>query len=492
MISARLFLRALGLIFLAAFLSFRVQADGLIGRLGIAPSGELLAQARGELGPAAYRILPTLCWLHPGDAAVHVLCAAGCLGAILLTFDVAPAACLLLLWACYLSLATVAQPFLDFQWDGLLLETALLALFLAPWRLGRRTPAGPAPRSGVLLLRWLLFRLLFCSGVVKLASGDPAWRSLTALTRHYETQPLPTPIGWWAHQLPAAVQRLSAGAMFAMELVVPFFLFAPRRLRQAAAAAIAIFQAAIALTGNYAFFNVLTMALCLLVFDDRALAWLRPRRALQPAARPRPAPLRMIRPVLASLAFALSLVPTIAVLRPRKWPGAAVAAYGAVEPLRSFNTYGLFAVMTMNRPEILVEGSLDGSTWLPYEFRWKPGDPRRAPGFVAPHQPRLDWQMWFAALGDVRDNPWFVSFLRRLLEGSPPVLRLLASNPFPESPPRYVRATLYEYRFTDWPTRRRTGAWWRRERIGPYGPVLTLEPGRRGAPGSLRAVPDLS
>ncbi len=475
-VSARLFRRALGLVFFAAFLSFWVQADGLIGRRGILPSAARLEEAHREAGAAAYRLLPTLCWLAPGDGMVHALCAAGAICSLILVFDVAPAACLFLLWAFYLSLATVAQPFLDFQWDGLLLESALLALFLAPWRGGKR--ASPPPRSGILLLRWLLFRLMFSSGVVKLASGDPAWRSLTALTHHYETQPLPTRIGWYAHQLPPACQRLSVLAMVAIELVVPFFLFAPRRLRHAAAAAIALLQVAIALTGNYAFFNFLTIALCLLAFDDRALARLRPRGepVPPPPAAPRPAALRALRPALAGAAFGLSLVPMAALLRPRRWPAPVLAAYGAVEPLRSFNSYGLFAVMTMTRPEILIEGSRDGETWIPYEFRWKPGDPNRAPAFVAPHQPRLDWQMWFAALGEERDNPWFLAFLRRLLEGSPPVLRLLARDPFPGGPPRYVRATLYDYRFTDFAARRRTGAWWVREPIGPYGPVVTLGP----------------
>jgi hypothetical protein len=471
-LSARLFRRGLGLIFFAAFLSLGIQVDGLIGRDGILPSGAFLEQARSELGPAAYRLVPTLCWLSPGDGFLHALCGGGLALSLLLVFDIAPAAALVLLWAFYLSLVSVGQVFLQYQWDALLLEISLLTIFLTPLRLRAGPGREPSPPAAALfLLRWLLFRLMFSSGIVKLASGDPSWRSLTALTHHYETQPLPTPIAWYAHRLPTGFHAFSTLVMFSVEILAPFFLFAPRRLRHAAAAVIGGLEILIALSGNYAFFNFLTLALCLLAFDDRALA---PLVGAAPAASASAGPLRRrAGNVAAGILFALSLIPVAALLRPARWPRTVLRIYGVVEPFQSVNGYGLFAVMTTSRSEIVVEGSRDGREWRAYEFRWKPGDLRRRPRFVEPHQPRLDWQMWFAALGGYRENPWFVELLRRLLEGSPPVLRLLGRNPFPDSPPRYIRATVYDYRFTDFPTRRRTGHWWRRTPIGPYCPVFT-------------------
>jgi len=249
-------------------------------------------------------------------------------------------------------------------------------------------------------------------------------------------------------------------------------LFGPRRIRFAAATAIAGFQLLILLTGNYGFFNWLTLALCLLVFDDGVwpATW---RQALRPGIRPRS---RWLLPAGAVL-FVLSLVPlsgSAGLHLPLK-PVSSLSEFAA--PFRLVNPYGLFAVMTTERPEIILEGSADGQTWAPYEFRYKPGRLDRRPPFVAPHQPRLDWQLWFAALEDPRSQPWFFSFCQGLLQNSPPVVALLATNPFPRSPPRYLRATLYDYHFTDAATRRTTGDWWRRTETRPYLPVLAFEGG---------------
>ncbi|HET9794559.1 MAG TPA: lipase maturation factor family protein, partial [Thermoanaerobaculia bacterium] len=313
--------------------------------------------------------------------------------------------------------------------------------------------------------------LMFSSGAVKLASGDRAWRSLTALRFHYETQPLPTSIGWWAHQIPGSFQTISAVLLFAVELVAPFFFFAPRRLRNGALLSTAALQILIGLTGNYAFFNALTLALCLLLVDDQTLG------RKNPVADDGPA--RSRRPVLtaaAAIVLFLGVVQMAEILFPRARATAALAsAASAAEPFRTVNGYGLFAVMTTTRPEIVVEGSADGRAWTPYPFRWKPGDVSRRPRFVEPHQPRLDWQMWFAALSDVRQNPWFVGFVHRLLEGDRDVIRLLAADPFAGHPPRFVRAELWNYRFTDRATRRKTGAWWSRTRIGEYLPPVSLD-----------------
>jgi lipase maturation factor 1 len=419
--------------------------------------------------------------LSSSDGFLLFLCWGGGFLSLLLFARVAPIVVLPLLWAFYLSLTTIGQVFLGYQWDALLLETGLLAILLAPLGLRPRWDAEPAaPASAVWLLRWLLFRLMFGSGVVKLRSGDQAWRTLTALRVHYETQPLPTWVGWYAHQLPGWFQTFSTAVMFAVELGAPFLIFAGRRGRRIACAAFVGLQLLIAATGNYCFFNLLTIALCLLLLDDDALPpkW-RPSPSTSTLAGsegPRPASARWLRGLLATagvVSFALSLVIVAdTVGLPVPWPRAVLSAFDAVSPFRSVNSYGLFAVMTMSRPEIIVEGSADGEIWRPYVFRWKPGDVTRRPAFVAPYQPRLDWQMWFAALGTCESNAWFVRFVDRLLEGSPPVVGLLAENPFPAEPPQMIRATLYDYRFTRIGEAEARSAWWRRKELGPYCPVM--------------------
>ena len=470
-ISNALFLRLLGLCYLAAFVSLWVQVDGLIGANGVLPIAPLLDWVRAHAGGDRYWLLPTLSWISSSDAALHLQCAAGTGAALLLLAGLAPAWSAAAAWLLYLSLSVAGQTFLEFQWDFLLTETGLLAIFLAPPSRWRLRSGLSTPRLARFLLVWLLFRLMLSSGAVKLGSGDAAWRSLTALRVHYETQPLPPWTAWFVHQLPAAFQTLSCVFLFFVELAVPFLFFAPRRLRLFACGMTILLQILIAATGNYAFFNVLTISLAVLLLDDAAFPkrW---RDAASSGAGRGGWPRWILVPAAAIL-LAASAVPFLASVGLRgAIPGPLAAVYRAVEPLRSANGYGLFAVMTMERPEIVLEGSEDGASWKPYEFRWKPGDPRRRPRFVAPHQPRLDWQMWFAALGDYRANPWLVSTMARLREGSPQVLSLLAVNPFPAQPPRFVRAVLYDYRFTNAEERRRTGAWWQRELRGLYAPVL--------------------
>ena len=473
-----IFLRLLGVVFAIAFLSLGAQVIGLAGERGILPAADYLSAVRQQLGPGAFGFAPTLLWLGAGDGALHLLCGAGVALSIALILGVAPGPCLLALWALYLSLATVCQDFLWFQWDGLLLEAGVIGALLAPWRWMSRPGADPPPRPALRLLRWLLFRLMFASAVVKLSSGDPSWRHLTALQYHYETQPLPTWIGWHAHQLPAWFQELSEGVMFVVEGLAPFLIVAPRRLRFVAAGAMVGLQTLILVTGNYAFFNLLALALCVALLDDGVWpsSW-RARLASRPIS-PRTLPRWIVTPAVLAL-WLLSLVPLARAFHsPADFLGPVRNVYRLVAPLRIANPYGLFQVMTTRRPEIEIEGSDDGVTWRAYAFRWKPGALERRPAFVAPHQPRLDWQMWFAALSDFHQEPWFLSFSQRLLEGSAPVVALLADNPFPRAPPRFLRATVYEYHFTDRATRRATGRWWRREPLGLYCPVLTLADGK--------------
>jgi len=448
-----LFWKVLGAIYCAAFLSLAIQITGLVGSKGILPAGAYLSRISEAVGSSRYWNFPTVFWLSgSSDLALVLACAAGAMFSILLIAGFLQRISLIVCYLLYLSLTTVGQDFLSFQWDILLLETGFLAIFL-----------GFSPLI-VWLFRWLLFRLMLLSGAVKLLSGDAAWRSLAALNFHYYTQPLPTPLAWYMQQLPGWFQEASVVVMFAIELGAAFLILAPRRVRFFAGFWIVFLQVIIFLTGNYTYFNLLAIALCLMLLDDAALGRSAPR-----ANKLKPIPL-VVTAVIVVISsgqllaefFGVMLAPTRFVQR-------------VFAPFYLANTYGLFAVMTTSRHEIIVQGSNDGAQWRDYDFKYKPGPVDRAPRWVAPHQPRLDWQMWFAALGTYRDNPWFVSFVLRLLQGSPEVLALLRADPFQGAPPRYIRALLYDYTFTDFETRRRTGAWWKREPLGTYLPAVSLQ-----------------
>jgi len=439
------FFRLLGVTYVFAFWSLAGQVAGLVGQDGILPAG-------------------------PSDAALRGVCIGGVAGAALLAAGVAPLLITPLLWLLYWWLSAACGEFLAFQWDALLLEAGLLAVFVAPavW-VDRFATRPEPPRAGVWLFQWLLFRLMFGSGVVKLASGDPSWRALTALTYHYETQPIPTPLAWYAHRLPIWFHEASAFATFVVELVCPWLIVVPRRLpRIIAALAFVTLQMLIAATGNYAFFNLLTASLCVFLVQDQ---WWRSEQPDRHAVPNRPH-------AIAAIAAAIIIVP-VSLYTFASSAGIALRGGAIVEPvaallapLRSINSYGLFAVMTTTRPEIVVEGSLDGITWVPYEFKYKVGDVRRRPPWVAPFQPRLDWQMWFAALGRAEDNLWFVDMCAQLLQGSPQVRGLFAQVPFDK--PAYIRAALYRYRFAAAAAHRTEGVWWTRERLGDYLPPLSL------------------
>lgn len=491
-----LFLRLLGVVYLAAFASLWPQIGGLIGVHGLLPAQQFLAAVAQHTGPGRFHLLPTLAWLSASDGFLKFLAGGGTVLSVLLILDFAPGPVLLVLWVFYLSLVNVGQDFMSFQWDILLLEAGFLAIFLAPWRglgiswvrrvfgrnpaRGHESGARPPSKIVVWLLRWLLFRLVFLSGCVKLTSHDPTWRNLTALEYHYETQPLPTPLAWYAFQLPSWFQRFSTAGVFFFELAVPFLIFFPRRIRLVGCALLVFFQLLIAATGNYAFFNLLAVALCLLLLDDQFL-----RRVLPDVVTRRFSFTvgRLKRSIGRSVGLAVltvvilfgSVVLTLAtIFGAQAVPTAALAAIDWLEPIHIVNSYGLFAVMTTSRIEIVIQGSNDAVHWQDYGFKYKPGDPRRRPGWVAPYQPRLDWQMWFAALSNYRSNPWFVNLMVRLLEGSPEALSLMGRNPFPTAPPRYIRAIAYAYTFTSFARRRATGDWWERKDEGLYFPVASL------------------
>jgi hypothetical protein len=408
-------------------------------------------------------------WWNASDTAIQAVCWGGAGLALLLTLNIHPRVSLALLYVLYLSLLNAGQTFMTYQWDTFLLEAGFVALLMSFWT-----------RSGIWLLRWLLFRFLFMSGVVKLLSGDPNWWNLSALSYHFLTQPLPTPLAWYAAQLPSAVLRFATGATFVVELLLPFLIFSPRRLRCVAAGGILLLQCSIALTGNYNWFNLQTMLLCLVLFDDAALRRILPSRLARLLSAPTraAAPRTAVRVAVGALAL-LSVCCSLVEMQERfggSPPAVARFIDGLVGPLHITSPYGLFSVMTTQRDEIVVEGSNDGITWREYQFRYKPGDLTRRPRWNIPHQPRLDWQMWFAALDDPQHLRWFWLFLERLLENEPSVTALLASNPFPDKPPRFVRAQFYDYSYAGAADKAR-GVWWERRLLGLYFPAVQLKTG---------------
>ena len=466
-----LFLRLLGLIYLAAFASFTWQAPGLVGEAGILPAGSYLeAVAAANPGLLKFWMIPALFWLDASDAALQGAGFAGCVLSLALLLGWRQRLCLPVLYLLYLSLYYAGQVFMSFQWDILLLECGFLAIFL-PW----------SPRLICWLYRWLLLRFMLQAGLVKLMSGDPSWHNLTALQYHFETQPLPTALAWYAHHLPPALLQSGVLFTFAVELFVPFLMLMPRRPRMLAAAITALFQLMILATGSYNFFNLLTLALCLLLLDDQALdrLWRRgsgggETAVLSTGVARRRVTARGMTALVWSVAL-IYLVQSWIILdhtgfrKPLAEPLRQLLAWSA--PFHIANNYGVFAVMTTKRHEVIIEGSRDGREWLPYTLPFNAGDPQRAPRWAAPHQPRLDWQLWFAALAPREGSPWLRGLMAGLLQGSPAVTGLFEHDPFAGDSPAYIRASLYRYHFSEAQVRRDSGAWWRRQYVGEFWPV---------------------
>jgi lipase maturation factor 1 len=477
---AWIFLRLFGLIYLAAFGSLAVEIEALAGSQGIYPMAEQLQLAAEQHGALRLIAYPSLFWIASGDwTLVGAAWGGAALGLLLTLWPwIAPdrdrvrgwgeRGLLMLLFLLYLSLVHAGQYFTHFQWDNLLLEAGFLAILL---------PGGT--RLVVWLFRWLLFRLRFESGLSKLISGDAGWRDLSALRHYFETQPLPHAGAWYAHQLPDWVLRLGTGSTLFVELVVPFFIFLPRPWRLFAAWVTILWQVLIIATSNHNFFNLLTIALCLFLFDDRALGPWTPagwrRRAessrLLPG-RPRATAGALI------LAIALVLVPASLVT------AGELILRRPVEPLSGWvqwvnrffvaNRYHVFPEVRSERIEVQIEASPDGEQWVPLDFRYRPDDPAEVPAFIVPHQPRLDWMLWFVPM-----NPAFLDlfdrFLYRLTEGSEPVTALLARPPLESGPPRLLRVRVYRYRFTTPEERAESGDWWRRDDLGPFYPLPVVE-----------------
>lgn len=477
-LTAWLYLRALGLSCCCAFVSLWTQSAGLIGSRGITPLAERLTAIR-DWGIDPFE-LPTALWLDASDAAIAALCGLGTLASVSLLLGVAPRLCVALVWASYLSIVNAAGLFFQYQWDILLLEVTAASLWIAPSALWPKRSAAADLRLSIWLPRLILFKLMFLSGYAKLASGDESWRDLTALSYHYWTQPIPNGLSHWVNGLPPLFHKCSVVLTFVVELLCPFLIFMGRRPRLLAAAAFAGLLLMMGTTGNYGFFHLLTGVLVISLLDDAALesaasklggwtgrarAWSTDFEATAATGWTRYARRGFL---VAMLSLSL-LVLTTTLTRPASFPEPLVriGAWGRSWGL-SFG-YGLFAVMTRQRPELIIEASDDGLNWQAYGFKYKVGDPSRRPRTVVPgHMPRLDWQLWFAALrGGCGRSDWVAALMARLQANQPEVLALIDHNPFPTRPPRFIRSRLYDYRFTTREQLRRDGLYWERDSPRP-------------------------
>ena len=456
------FQRGLALIYLVAFVSTARQFRALLGRQGLTPIPAYVRRVPFRAAPSLFqlrysdRLFAAVAW---AGAAVAAAIVAGLGDAVPVWASMVLWA---LLWLAYLSIVNVGQIWYGFGWESLLLEAGFLAVFLGNAR--------TAPPTLVLwLLRWLLFRLEFGAGLIKLR-GDPCWRDLTCLYYHHETQPMPNPLSRYFHLLPRPLHRVEVAANHVTQLVVPFGLFAPQPYATVAAAIVIVTQSWLILSGNFAWLNWLTVVLATSVIDWRGVARLLTLSiGTAPANEPRWHQVLVV--LLAVLVVALSYWPVRNLVSRRQRMNASFNAFHLV------NTYGAFGTIGRSRFEVVVEGTDDpepgpDTVWKEYEFKGKPGDVRRRPRQFAPYHLRLDWLMWFAALSVAYADPWFTGFVAKLLRNDRATLRLLRHNPFPETPPAWVRARLFRYRFTTRRERRETGAWWHREPLTEYCPPI--------------------
>jgi len=446
--------RGVMLMALLALSSLWWQIDALIGEHGILPVADFLGAVREQLGSDAYLQVPTLLWISTSDTFVHGLCGLGLVACCIGIAGRARVTAALLVYGVYLSLFYGGQIFMGYQWDLLLIECLLLSALLAGHR-----------KWGIWLFRLLLFRFMLLSGAAKLLSDDPTWVDASALAYHFETQPLPTTLAWFAHHLPATLLKAGVYATLLIEIVFSFFVFLPRNPRLVAGCGFVLLELLILLTGSYNFFNLLTIVMCLALLDDRLLRRLPHLRGVR---------LRHItRHLVTGFGCLIAVLGLLVVLDSTTRSRVPRALLEVFEPARAVNRYGLFAVMTTKRDELVMEGSLDGVNWLAYGFPFKPGDVADHPRLATPHQPRLDWQMWFAALTTLERSPWVYGFASALLRAEPAVLALV-EDPFAGASPAFVRVVRYRYRFTTPEERERNGDWWIRERIGPWSQEMRL------------------
>ena len=469
-------LRLLGFVYAIAFLVAANQIVPLVGKHGLTPARYFLDVVQAQLGSRSAGMwrIPTLFWFGISDNALLIFSWLGFALSLVVLGGYANAILLAVLWAMYMSIVHVGQIWYGYGWEIQLLETGFLAIFLCPLLDGRPFPRCRPPILVIWLFRWLGFRIMIGAGLIKLR-GDPCWRDLTCLYYHYETQPIPSPISRYFHFSPHWLLKFELVWNHFIELIVPWFSFGPRMARHIAGVLLVSFQIFLIISGNLSFLNYLTIIPFLACFDDTFLRHVLPaaivRRAERAAQESQPSRVNnVIAVALATLVIWLS-IPTVVNLA----SGRQLMNY-SYNALDLVNTYGAFGSVGRERDEIIFEGTDDelitGDTkWKPYEFKAKPGDPERRPPFIAPYQPRIDWQIWFAAMESPVEYPWTLHFVWKLLHNDPGTLSLLANNPFPDAPPRYIRARLYRYQFA--PIGDKT--WWRREPIREWLPAISTD-----------------
>ena len=491
-----LFVRLIGLVYFCAFASLVPQIHGLIGQHGILPCAKYLSAVLANNGVLSYFGCPTLLWFSsaslPVDTLLTAIVSAGVVLSVFLIFDCCALYCTALLYLMYLSVVSVGQEFLSYQWDMLLLQGGFLAVVVALLR--------PCPKAVkyfawlTFFFLWLDFRLMFSSGLCKIASSDTTWADLTALTYHFSTQPLPTPLATVVNAMPVWLSKIVCGLTLAIELLVPFLLFGPPKVRLFAIAQLTFLQLAIVLTGNYCFFNWLTIFLYVPLLDDALLQKYLgsfKNRLVHPDFEASQVAGQVTRKIAASAMLAICGFNLFMDVGGKLFygimPEPILLARSLCSTCGISNGYGLFAAMTIERPEIIIEGSDDGKNYQLYQFKYKVSRAGQAPPIVAPHQPRLDWQMWFEGLnatgGDYartheinpRPNPWFIKFLIKLAANEPSVTSLLATNPFAVKPPKYLRARIVNYTLLPPSEVLESGNWWRCQDVGTYFDTRRLE-----------------
>ncbi|GAA3863852.1 lipase maturation factor family protein [Leifsonia kafniensis] len=463
--------RGVAACFLIAFISAFNQFPALLGDHGLLPVARFVRRIR-------FRDSPSLFHWRYSDLLLRTLAVAGAVGAATLIIGLPqlgppwlPMLLFLLLWAIDLSIVNVGQTFYSFGWESLLLEAGFVVAFL-----GSNEVAPPL--VVMLFLRWLVFRLEFGAGMIKMRGG-PEWRDLTALYFHHETQPMPNPVSWYVHHLPKWVHRGEVLGNHFAQLVVPFFLFAPQPVASVAAAVMILTQLWLVLTGNFAWLNWLTIVLACSAIDDRTFRTILPGLATERVASVSPLWFVIVVATVTVGLLVLSWWPLRNLFAHHQLMNASFNRYHLV------NAYGAFGTVSRHRFEVVVEGSAAATPgadgWREYEFRGKPGDPKRMPRQFAPYHLRLDWLMWFLALG-TPDTRWFEMLVVQLLAGDHTLLRMLRVNPFPDEPPRWIRARVFLYRFSTRQEHRADGVWWSRVEFAELvAPVSLARIGRRAS-----------
>ncbi len=460
-IGSWLFVRCIALIYFAAFYSLSGQITGLVGANGILPVDFFLQNAETRLGDIAWLRIPTLFWLDSSDTSLVMACYAGMALSFLLFIGMAKLSVSIALFLLYLSLFHVGQTFLNFQWDYLLLEAGFLAMLLI-WNNNRIV---------VFLFHWLLFRLRFLSGASKLQ--DPSWLDLSTLNHYFETQPIPHIGAWYFHQLPDWLLKTGTGFTLFVELVVPFFIFLPRRFRLFAAFSTIFLQLLIIASSNHNWINLLTIVLCLFLLDDKALKFI---QRIRPSAKIG----------LTDKNSGLPVTSILAVVIVSTSIGVGAQVFANVQGPQVFfwsrawglgNVYHVFPTMQVKRYEFSIEGSYDGKQWQQYLFRYKPNHIREIPPFIVPHQPRLDWMIWFIPPKEPAMKFWFDQFIYGLHQNEPAVTGLLKYNPFEgRNAPRYIRVLTYEYQFTSRDEFEKTGNYWNSSYLGEFPFIPARKP----------------